>query len=793
MNNSLKYLLHLSFLFSIYLIPTNIYTCSDFPMTEDYRYNLFNPTTADLQQYRPFYFTTDFLNPGIPELIEAGINDNLKEWANYLENEVSVSDIQKFLYGYKFKPSDAEYVNLEAVKSKSIYQYKLVKHLVEKEDKATLDYMLYAKEIEKALEIGGAWTDEELAKPTLQKLIDLAKNAYPEVHPNLQLRYGYQMVVLARYLEDYKQAVVLYEEFVKPLQSESIVRYWAMLHRATALYHINLQAAADYNFAMSFKNAPNKRHRAYQGFEGKDMKASLAFAKNSQEKAALWLMKGIKNPGRALESLNNVYTLAPKMPELNLLITREINKLEDWLLTPEYTGFVAASTNINYDEINQENRESDRKYLDRIASFVDKGILSGNVHNLAFWHLSAAYLAFMQDNYLKANTHLQQAETAKGTTEVIQNQIYLTRIMAFANDYGGISEEAETQLFQALKWLQKNYLNEKPKSSEFGFGSLNTYDKVMYALAARYEKNDEIYKAAMYLSQPDELLRSPTKEFIGSIYTDYFFYLNEKANTKDLEKLLQFIVKENPTPYEQFLAQKVAKDKNRILDLLGTKYLREDKLEEALVVFEQIPEKYWKSGAFEYDFYLAANPFYADFYNGHKPTVGDTIQYTKPEFVSEMLAMKAIAAEGGLDEATCNFLIANGYYNMTFYGNSWMLVRYWWTNAWEYSLGETASGKNYDDVANFYGCTRAKTYYEKAAETASTCSFSALCYRMAGKCDYRQELFEKTLAADNPWDREEPQFKDNYYYNLLRSNFSEYYDKLIDDCTSIRDFVAWGD
>lgn len=792
MNNAIKLLSQLLLIAITFLYPTSIYTCSDFPLTEDYRFHLFNSNMADLEEYEPFYFTTEFLNTGLEDMIETGINDNLKEWANYFGNEVEVKDIQKFLYEHKFKPSDAEYVDLEEVKSKQIYQYKLVKYLVEQEDKATLDYMLYAKEVEKALEIGGAWTEDELAKPTLQKLIDLAKNIYPESNSTLQLRYAYQMVVLARYLEDYKQAVVLYEEYLKPLRSKSIVKYWGMIHRATALYHINQQAAADYNFAMAFRNAPNKRHRAYQGFEGKDMQASLAFVENQEERAALWLMKGIKSPGRALESINNVYSLAPKMPELELLVTREINKLEDWLLTPAYTGFGAASYYINYEEMEQENRESDRKYLDRVASLVDKAIQDKKVNNPAFWQVAAAYLGFMQENYLKANTHLEQAEMIDGANEAIQNQIHLTRIMAFANDYGGISKEAEEQLLTSLQWLQKKYSDKKGKVNEYGHETLNTYEKVMHALANRYEKNEEYHKAAMYFSQVKNLLRAPTKEFIHSTYSDYFYYLNEKTSPKDLQHILELIDKKDKTAYEQFLTQTIVEDKNKILDLLGTMYLRQDKLKESLAVFEQIPTKYWKSDVFDYETYLDANPFYADFYNGHVPTIGDTIRYTKPEFVAEMLGMQAIAAEGGLDEAYCNFLIANGYFNMTFYGNSWMLTRYWATNGWEYSLSD-AGGKNYDDIANFYGCTRAKIQYEKAAETASTCSFAALCYRMAGKCDYRQEFFEKMLVAENSWNVEAPQFKDNFYYNLLRSNFSEYYDKLIEDCTSIGDFVAWGD
>ncbi len=791
MKRAIKPLFLFFILSTAFLIPQQLYTCGSYPMAEEFRYTMFQANTANLEQYRPFYFTTNFLNEGTPALIEMGINQNLEEWSTYFNGQVKIEEIQNFLYDYKFSPLDTRSANIDEVKNKDIYKYELVKFLVTKKDKATLDYILYAKEVEDVLKIGGAWTDDELAAEILQKLINHGKTIYPNVNPTLKVRYAYQMVVLARYLESYEQAVKLYNEYIDPLQSKSIVRYWGMMHKATSLHHIGKEAEADYNFAIGFKNAPNKRHRAYLGFEGKNIEASLQFAKNKEERAAIWLMKGIKSPGKALDAISKMYALAPDMPELNLLLTREINKIEDWILTPAYKGFQSASSySFYFEEAEEQNKNNDEKYLEQILSFVEKSILNNNVSNIAFWNLAAGYLSFMDDNYLQSNSYLQQAEITNSGNKAIQNQIHLTRIMAFTNDYGGISEEAETQLFESIKWLQKEYPVKKKDENNY-YHINTTFGKVMHALAARYEKNTDFPKAAMYLSQIPYLMRAPTKEFIGEIYGDYFFYLNEFANIEDLQKLLKIIDKKDKSPYEQFLSQRIATDKNKILDLLGTMHLRQDKLKKSLATFQQIPNEYWKSGPFRYDTYLDANPFYADFYSGHIPTVGDTIRYTKPEFVAEMLRLKAIAKEGGLDESTCNLLIANGYYNMTFYGNSWMMVRYWATDSWRYSVNSKEG--SYDDIDHFYGCTRAKEFYVKAAETASKCSFAALCYRMAGKCDYRQELFERTIDSEKTWATEYPQFKDNPYYKLLKSNFGEYYDRLIDDCTSFNDFIAWGD
>ncbi len=779
------------------LIPSqSLQSCGYNPDPELFRFSLFHPELSQLAQYRPFYFTTEFLNEGVPELIQSGMDKNLEEWAAYFDGELTTQDIQAFLYDYTFSEADANFMTLQEVKNSPLYQYKVVKHLVEQEDHPTMDYILYAKLVENALRGRGAWEEEDASKSTLQKLIDGAKGAYKTANPKLQLRYAYQMVILARYLEDYSQAVELYNQYLQPLKSKSIVKYWGMMHRATALYHIGKTAQADYNFAMAFKNAPNKRHRAYQGFEGKEMEASLRFAGTSEEKAALWLMKGIKNPGKALESLLQAYLHQPNMPELELLITREINKLEDWLLTPRYTGFEPAGFYFNYGAIEAENKRNDEVYLGKVLNFVEKGIENKNVHNLTFWNLAAAYLSFMQGNYLQSNNYLHQVELADTQNETIKNQTHLLRIMAFANDYGGISKEAEQELFTSLQWLQKQSFAQVKEQDRYGETKPTVLEKVYYALAARYEKNKDFHKAAMYLSKVANLLRAPEKEFIGYIYRDYFYYLNEQATTKDLHQILEVIAQKDKSPYQKFLVSDIGGDKIRIQDLLGTMYLRQDKLEEALEVFQQVPSNYWKSeGAtaksFNYHFYLAANPFYADFYSGHVPTEADTVRYTKSEFVAEMMRLKAIAAEGGLDEAECNFLLASGYYNMTYYGNSWMMVHYWWSNNWKYSI--KSKENDVENMENFYGCKRAKAYYVKAAETAMQCSFAALCYRMAGKCDYRQKNFERYYTAENVWETKAPTFESNAYYQLLKNNFSNYYDRLIDDCSSFKDFVAWGD
>lgn len=784
-----------SLLFTLFF-PTPLQTCSYSPSTESYRYSMFQPPIEHLNSYRPFHFSSDFLNDGIPEMRKTGLQQNLKEWATYFNNQVALADIQAFLYDYELDTDDFFSKTLADIKAAPMHRFPLIQHLVKNKDLTTLTYLIFAKKMERFLKLGNTktWEDTDAAtKASYQKNIDLAKANYKQVdHKDLRLRYAYQMVVIARYLGDYQQAVQLFEQYVEPLQNNSVIPYWARLHYATALYHTNQAEKANYNFALVFHHAPSKRHRAYIGFERKYFEASLALAKTKEEQASVWLLYGVKHPGRALDIIKQLAQLTPDLPELELLVMREINKVEDWLLTPTYTGFSPTLKWLYNRKERAKARVLDLQYLEELTQFVQQYTNQHQGHTPAFWQVANAYLSFMQADYVQANQYLNQAEQAEGMTTALQNQIHLIRIMAFTNADNQISELAESSLVPALNWLKKEYpklpAQEKIRANVQALGEV---DKVWQALTARYLAAKQTDKAILCLAQIQDLTYSAQKEFIWHEYGDYFYFINEVATPEDVKQLLVLLNKKNPTNFEAFLmaGNKIKNDQNRLLDVLGTLYLRQDRLEKALAAFEQVPDVYWNKGPFEYSYFLAANPFYADFYSGHKPTKADTIRYTKTEFVRELLSLKAIADEGGADAAYCTFLLASGYFNMTFYGNSWMMVHFWATNAWGWRLTNNGA---FADAANYYGCTQAEELYLKAAELANERHFAAMCYRLAGKCNYRKELFKNIMVRKDHNDQV-PKFEDNPHYQHLKAAYPEYYDQLIDNCTTFEHFVALGD
>lgn len=106
----------------------------------------------------------------------------------------------------------------------------------------------------------------------------------------------------------------------------------------------------------------------------------------------------------------------------------------------------------------------------------------------------------------------------------------------------------------------------------------------------------------------------------------------------EVSSVILIIEKRNEsTEFDQWKYAEIKQDLPKIYDLLGTKYVRQDKLESALITLEKVNDSIWKSDNFTYKFYLGANPFYTNMFNEHKPAEGDTIKYTKVDIIRKLI------------------------------------------------------------------------------------------------------------------------------------------------------------
>lgn len=776
--------------------------CYWWPDADSYRISLFDPRTDGQKSREAFHFQIRFLNGDADQLGYAlqaeGRQANLEEWRTYLGGNFSTRQIESLVYEYGLLGAFEGWSAAAVAEMGEGSENALLRHLLEKEPEV-LRYLAFAQNCET---VAGYrhWESGEFSNENHAKMLklQLAAEAFlkqnPQISDFLRLRYGYQLCLLARYNNRMRDCIRLYESWVKALKTESRIRYWAMLHYAKALDENNRPAEAAYCLAQVFGNAPEKGIRAYVGFNLAQFDAALALAGSNEEKAWVYGIAACKNPGKALHQLKQVAALNPASPELDLLLAREINKLEDWLLTPAYTGNPAGSQDFYWqedeDEIAREKRRMDLNYAASVQTFVKEQLKSGKLNQPAFWQSAAAQLAFLSGEYGQALTQLQQAESASLSNPALVLQNKLIRMLCMAYLPGPTDAAFEATLYpQLMDFLNDKQLESLAKQRQFydetgGAVRLSQRDAVLMALASRYEQAGRQDRAGLLLSHCDKLWRSARYPIHwAGAYQDYFFYLDENANPEQLNNILLLMDKENKSPFEQWLCQPALTDRYRLSDLLGTLYLRQNRMVQALAAFKKLPEAYWQSGAIDYS-YLDANPFFADFYSEHAKTPGDTVTFSKTAFVEKYLELQRLAETAPKQRAWYRFQLANAHYNTGYWGNSWMLSQYAWTQNWQ----ADTTARRTPGAADYFGLSTAIQHYHEAARLSQDSAFSALCLRMAAKCEHRQAIYQFYSSAQRGWDEQPPQVE-TPAGKRLREQFPAYSDELIEDCTSFQRYI----
>jgi hypothetical protein len=761
-------------------------SCVSYPEGEDIRFSAFQPDLGEATGFSPFYFSAHLFNESdvtdydwseirVPTCDES---TNIHEWKMYIKGNVSESAIDSVLYQTSpdaFVHTVSIYRRSEFLYSETLQHNKFVKWLMN--NKEALSYMIYAKKIED-MEAPDPWTNEGKSSHIQRNMLfEEGMQKYRSVTDTfLKVRYAYQLVHLAGF-----ESVEYYDSLMAPLETKSILKYWALSFKANALHDRNEHAEGNYLLSKVFENVEDKQLRARSGFNTKYVKDALKLAKNDHEKAVILIMKELRNPGRGLSSINEIYRLDPQCKDLDILLAREVNKVEDWLLTPEIMeNDPAAGHNPTFHKYDENynllyswvNRDTDRKYLGMLRDRIEAIAAEGKVRNPALWQVAAAYLSTMKDENSKALQLLGLAEKNKVMNAKIETQLHLTRALAAA---GLLKKDKSYRaaLEKELLWIDENW--------RIMYKPLRTMEHFMLSLSEKHLAAGDTLSAALLRSKASKC--SDDREAWDYISYEFFAFMDEKGSASLMNRIVAYVNKKEKTAYESYLSREASAQMNMLYDLQGTWHLREDDLQGALAAYCNVPDSIWRSG--EYKEYLNVNPFYMNINNAHRKTEHDSIAYTKPQMIEELIRLKNEAKKGGPGAGEKYFLIANAYYNMTWYGNSWMMTR----STWSYRADDGWRGGYYYLLPKvdkfYYGCTRAKQYYLEAIKHSSDRERSALCCLMAAVCDknYNEYIYRKSDASPSQYKK---------YYVMLhdRYNDTHFYDQLILECPGVSKFIA---
>ncbi len=773
--------------FILILASKSIFACGFHPMNEEFRYCFLRPQWFDFKSYSEFYYSANsFALDATIDEYKADANELL--WVQYCQNKVSFQSVREVMGGMSYGDIQENSKN------------EMIQYLYQIKDKEAIAYLKFAKNCE----IFNSWLDDPWERnttmilPQRTKLLKQAIQFSKEVkNKTLQKRYAFLAIRMAFYNQDFEQIRTLYDAVFQSNASKDILYYWSLYFRAIAEKD---KALASFYAAQVFVNAPDKRFMVMQHFDHQlDIQAVLRHAKTNQEQANVYFLAAIKKHDKALNYIQKVYQLQPNFEGLDFILLREVNKLEDWILTPYYSHFEPSVLTHQFWDENKhsfsalQNRVvSDRKYAQQLLNFIEKVDLK-KVQNQPLWQISRAYLHFLTQDYDTSLTLLNALKTRQNSVKENQHLDILRALVLTANQPKGegvILEEVKTILL-------KNKNNNKlifALGRELEYLGNTTDAALLYAKIDNYQGNDEEYQGdgnGVYWRNKYGL-----EDGYANFYQHYFDYINAIYTPEQVEELIHNILSnhQQKEAFSVYLYHKIKPNLSQLYDLVGTKYIRINHLSKALVSFKKVGDYHWNEAYSnwekqENDWSMGSNvfdqnPFYQLKYTPSFIPVRDSIRLNKYTVTKQLI--KYINKAEDPKEPNKDyfyFLVANCYYNMTFYGNSWMMRRYYCSS----SIRQTAMV----DDAEFYQCNSAKTYYKLALKNAQTDQFKALCLRMIGRCEKNKLSYQLEINQEIQYENYDAYlFDKNRYYQDLKRNYSKYFDDLMSDCSSFNEFFS---
>lgn len=722
--------------------------CGFMPLGEEIRYSLFLPEYYSYSDLSAFNYNANifgyYFEYNIP--YEANVYD----WYQYSHREVALSEIKSCLNELSFNDINQNTLNA------------FTKFLYKKNDWQTIQYLKIAKkcEIFNNAELNDSWERDSTSKlnstailDTINQILKRNKTEY------FNRKYAFLAIRVAYYTKKPKIIRTYFEKYFQNKHRDYLY-YWALFFYAFQSNNIDLYAS---DIAA---NSYEKRYASYYYFNSKfSLQRGLSKATNRSEIANLYAYASLQRKSPNLDYLKIIYNNSKHFRLLDFLLLREINKLEDWIYTPYYTNFLPSinfnsaqyhseSNDIITIEILRKRSEKDRQYAHKLLHFVNK-VNYSKVLNPALWKAAEIQLLFMTREYKKCLHKIALFERLYAKEKILP-QIEKIKVLCQIEQmpYG------EAKINKAIKPLIIKYI----KDPYFVFAAgreLEFKGNIQEGLALIAYQNQWPMEYDIQTNNFVEWMDHNRKNTgVLNYFTDYFDYVDLVYPAVSLQKVVNRLNVIPTEPFDSIIYTRLIKDKNYLSDLLGTKYIRENLLWKALKTFESIDSNYWENNynawerdKFDDQFLFDKNPFYDLKYTKSFIEHRDKFFVNKLSIVRHLIQYLNLADNKDTKNRDYYyFIIANCYLNMSRYGNSWMLRRFY------YPYGRSSDGRTFTDNYEYWKNTLAQKYYNLAYIHSKSDKFKALCLRML---DY----INNSCTIDQPMQQ-------------LKTHYPQYYEDL---------------
>lgn len=825
-------------LLSILLRTVDSTACGPTPDPYENRITFFNPEIFADTIYRIAYWDSKHYKkePAWNASLEERHAFNVTDWHAYFQEKPSKKDIAEVVYNadsliLQKLYNQIAYGKPYAISPPDWKNNTLLRHLYDTKDIDAINYLIIAKRCEPYVTYD-PWNEQEVDESKIDGLIDYIVIKLRNCRTDfIKIRYAYQAVRLAHYTGRYQKAINIYTKFAAGLIgrqtqdqaaiNQSVIRYWTMALRAGAHKRLGQHPQAMYGFSRVFWESPDMKQLALQNFEysgEQDWQQVMKITeRNPSSAAGLWAMRGFKNKQLGFEAMKEFYRVLPYNELLEVMLIREINKIEAKLLSPTMTQFIPMDDGRNtqgakrsiYSSNSQasiwesiqnffqnmwntivgwfssdeviELEESitpkitDTSYIQDFRAFVDTVRTNGGTVNPPLWDTASAYLSYLLQQYDEAEKALDLAAKTATSTK-IQQQALLVRSLVRLAKKGKMNEGLENTFYLALKDL------EKPAYSYENFG---VYSRSMAHIARSYLLEGNIAKAILYFNQAKETEAA-------QILIDFY------ASQSDLEELHQLTANSNKRPFEAQLFEDSVFVEDKVLDIMATKLMRTREFEKALEVFRKVSPDYWQS-------LEEKESWFGEKYNkipcslNHNPLSNEPIGdfCNKMEFAQKVVDLQQKIKENPVE---ANLQLGNLFVNTPFWGysgNLWegslvsTLREYETPYSGEFGIGtypfnlatltDTLQSSIQHFIEEYDSRNLALQYYQTAMKQAQD-SQKELAAQAAYLAQYCQVHPLTSLHTVNT--------QDSTFAKILATDYGEtqFFQKIIQECPNLKDY-----
>ncbi|URC11114.1 hypothetical protein [Flavobacterium sp. B183] len=695
---------------------------------ETSRLALFKAQREGFFKLTPFYYSAD--NYYYTNTVSGADQElNCAEWKKKLGSQVDPKDVHVILYETDAEKFETAYEtkSLKKVFDKNTF----IEALLLSKNKALLNYILFAKKLEYNSNPDIKWEswgnigydskDHKIADVSdFEKKIRTAKDSF------LKQRYAFLLLRYSFYASDKNEVIRLYDTYFAE-NKNTILGPWALYYKALCVEDLALQ---NYLLSKVFVSCEEKSFAVLQHYNWKLTAETLALAQNDEERSVILAIEGLRNPAPGLKTIQEIYEWSPNSLYLSFLIGREVNKLEDWIFTPQYTNdgtpsvvFDSTVWYENYAKAKEENFRKDILYLRELEYYLISIREQTSGEQKDYITAAIAQLCFIGDEIDLGKKYTDMISEKANSSIQMQKNIQLALVSLKQDDLK--NNEVQNQLFK--------YFDSVENLVETDLGLFkNLYS--LYRIAGKdfAAKGDRV-TAGLLAMKSDIKNEGEYSAYNTTYFYSYIGYFDRNNATEaDIDRLIALQEKKDKTPFERYICSgTIAPNVNYYKDLKGTIAFRNNNLELAYQTFASMPKDFWEKN-YAYKDFLNENPFTPKILQRDTERKFD-YRFNKADFIAQLIQLKK------QNTATSNLKLAHAYFNVSYLGNSWMMTAYDWTSGEsyvDYVYGDNSENEKKYQNGNYYNLSMAKMYYEKALKMSKNTNEKALASLMIFECNY---------------------------------------------------------